>query len=80
MAVATEAMESVEFKIFVVMNALSFFPSMGVVLVVLQAMAMENINHSHRMKVVMSLCNRVAYMALGSAAIAFVSAAITFTR
>lgn len=78
---AREAMHSVGFSIFVVMNTVSFFSSLGVVsvLVLLQVMAMDNTSQSV-IKRVVRMCGVVAQIAMGSAAIAFVSAATTFTR
>ncbi|GLJ31777.1 hypothetical protein SUGI_0639180 [Cryptomeria japonica] len=77
--VAREAMESVGFKIFLVMDSLSFFLSLVVVVVVLQAMAFDSISYAH-MKRVVRFCGTLAHLAMGSAAIAFVSAAAMFTR
>ncbi|GLJ31775.1 hypothetical protein SUGI_0639160 [Cryptomeria japonica] len=78
LAGAREAMYSVGFVIFVVMNTVSFFSSLGVVSVMmfLQAMAIDNISK----KGVMRMCDIVAQIALGCATIAFVSAVMIFMR
>ncbi|GLJ31778.1 hypothetical protein SUGI_0639260 [Cryptomeria japonica] len=79
LAGAREAMESLEFEIFVVMDSLSFFCSIGVVLVMIQTMGMNNISPTN-MKRLRRMCSTVAHVAMGSAAIAFISAATALTR
>ncbi|GLJ43148.1 hypothetical protein SUGI_0895520 [Cryptomeria japonica] len=76
---ARAAMESVEFQIFAVMNSLSFFSSMGVVMVMIQAMGMNNMTPAF-MKRLRRMCSTVTHIGMGSAAIAFISAATALTR
>lgn len=68
---AEAAMESFQFRFFMVMNAVSFFSGMGVVALLLQGRSED------LMMVV--VCRRVTYTALGCQGLAFVAAALTFT-
>ncbi|GLJ31773.1 hypothetical protein SUGI_0639120 [Cryptomeria japonica] len=73
---AREAMDSVGFAVFVVMDSVSFFSSMAVVMVLLQAIDMHNSSQSGMMRI----CGIAAQIALGCATIAFVSAGMTFRK
>jgi hypothetical protein len=70
-AAAEAAMESFQFRVFVVMDAATFFSGMGVVALLLQGRSED------LMMVV--VCRRVTYTAMGCQGLAFFAAALTFT-
>lgn len=75
---AETAMESFLFRVFVVMDVASFFSAMGVVaLLLLLQGGSEGATIDPLMVVV---CRRVTYLAMGCEVIAFLAAALTFTR
>lgn len=74
---AETAMESFLFRVFVVMDVASFLSAMGVVALLLLQGGSEGATIDPLMVVV---CRRVTYLAMGCEVIAFLAAALTFTR
>ncbi|GLJ31780.1 hypothetical protein SUGI_0639280 [Cryptomeria japonica] len=77
LARARRAMESGEFQAFVVMDSLSFFLSMGVVLMMIQA---SSITAPTPTKRVMRLCRIVVSLAMASVVLTLFSVAIILYR
>lgn len=76
-AAAEAAMETFQFRVFVVMDAAAFFSGMGVVALLLLQGGSDVATIDPMIVVV---CRRATYVAMGCEAIAFLTALLTFIR